>query len=313
MNNNDYEIIDIHVHLFKTLRHEKVGSAHPGRRDCDRWGTPEAIIPFMDRNGISKTVFVNVFPTNELIESALKELSSELAPQERVKAEQNIKIDIVDKIKRHNDWGCQIGKQYPRLIPFIGIQKILGAKGIADEVALRVSQGAKGVKIHPGICLFYPDDKELWPLYEICQGLDVPILSDSGPYIGAPSSGEYGEPVHFTEVLKNFPRLTLILAHLGSAFWDERIEIAQKFHNVYFDCSQGFSTPEAMSYHGYRGLSAADAVRVIRKVGVERIIFGSDGPIFDLEPQIEEILRLDLKDEERKMILGANARRILKF
>ncbi len=313
MYNNEYEIIDVHVHLFRSLRHEKVAVGHPGRRDRDRWGTPETIIPFMERNGISKTVFVNVFPTNELMEDALKELPPTLAQQEKAKAENDIRLDIADRIRRHNEWACQIGKQHATLIPFIGIQRILGAKGIAEEVALRVSQGAKGVKIHPGICLFYPDERELWPLYEVCQELDVPILSDSGPYTGAPKGNEYGEPIHFIEVLRNFPRLTLILAHLGSAFWDERIGIGQQFPNVYFDSAQGFSTPEAISYHGYRGLPALDAARVIRKIGVERVLFGSDGPIFDWVPQIEEILQLDLRPEEKQMILATNAKRILKL
>ncbi len=313
MGTDEYEIVDAHVHLFRSTRHEKAAFALPGRRDRDRWGTPETIIPFMDRNGISKVVFLNVFPTNELMAAALKEMPATLTKRERAKAEDDLKIDIADRIRRHNEWACEVGKQQARLIPFIGIQKILGTNGMAEEVALRATQGAKGVKIHPGIYSFYPNDRDLWPMYETCQKLGVPILSDSGPWQGAPHGIEYGEPAHFTEILRDFPRLTLILAHLGSAFWDERIEIGRQFPNVYFDISQGFSTPEAVSRHGYRGLSELDAVRVIRKIGVERVMFGTDGPDFDWIPQLEEFLRLDLTQEEKRMILAGNAKRILRI
>ena len=34
---------------------------------------------------------------------------------------------------------------------------------MVEEVVLRVSQGAKGVKLHPGLFPFFPDDEELWP------------------------------------------------------------------------------------------------------------------------------------------------------
>jgi hypothetical protein len=313
MSTDEFEIIDVHVHLFRSLRHEKAAFTLPGKRDRDRWATPEAIVPFMDRTGISKAVFLNLFPTNELREAALKKLPATLTERERAKAELDLNTDLAVRIQRHNEWACEVAKQNPGLVPFIGVQKVMGPKGMAEEVALRLKHGAKGVKIHPGMYFFYPNDRDMWPLYEACQELGVPVLSDSGPFHGAPLGINFGEPVRFVEVLKDFPRLTLILAHLGSAFWDERIEIARQFPNVCFDTSQGFSTPEAVSYHEGRGLSVSDAVRVIRKIGVNRIMFGSDGPALDWAPQLEELLRLNLTEEEQQAILAGNAHRILKI
>ena len=103
------------------------------------------------------------------------------------------------------------------------------------------------------------------------------------------------------------------MAHLGSAFWDERVELARQFPNVYFDTAQGFSTPASVALHQGRGLSASDAVRIIRKIGVERIMFGSDGSHWEVLPQLEEILALDLTEQEKQMILAENAKRILKI
>ena len=312
MSSDDYEIIDVHLHLVRDIFFEKAGSPFPNRRDRDRIETPETLTKYMARNGISKAVFVNLFPTKNIITSGLGKLPPTLNKQERADAEEQIKKDIPDKVRRHNEWACEIGRQYKELIPFIGIQPLLGALGLAEEVTVRSREGAKGVKIHPGIFEFFPNDKQLWPFYEKCQELGMPIITDTGPFRYIPEGGgEYGQPIHFAEVLRDFPRLILILAHLGSAFWDERVELANQFPNVYFDTAQGFSTPMSIATHGYRGLSELDAGRIIHKIGAERVMFGSDAPNHDPITQVEEILGLDLTEEEKQMVLAGNAKRIL--
>ena len=199
---------------------------------------------------------------------------------------------------------------------------------MVDEVTLRFHQGAKGVKFHPGMFSFFPTDERYWPVYEKCQELGLPIVSDSGPYPHSPvlasypmpiieknyvKTVDYAEPKNFTGVLEAFPRLTIVLAHLGSAWWDERIELAQKYPNVFFDTSQAFSASDMLPITPRRSLAEEDAVRVMRKVGVDRIMFGSDFCPIPTQPQLEQILRLELTDEEKRLILSENAKRILKL
>ena len=52
-------------------------------------------------------------------------------------------------------------------------------------------------------------------------------------------------------------------------------------------------------------------MRVFRKIGVDRIMFGTDFPGLDPQPQLEQLLRIPFSDEERKLILAENAKRIL--
>ena len=92
---------------------------------------------------------------------------------------------------------------------------------------------------------------------------------------------------------------------------DVRVELAQKYPNVYFDISQGFCAPDHIPHAPHRGLAEEDAVRIMRKIGIERIMFGTDGPAVQFEPQMQSFLRLSLSDEERRMILVENAKRIL--
>lgn len=325
----EFEIIDIHIHLAPTKEKERIYYPFSGRRDQDRWSTPERMIEYMDRNNVLKSAFMILVP--RLHRGYLSEKAKiwELPEEERQEWKENIRQQLGPIIREINEWGCSIGRKFPRLLPFIFISDDLaGSEAIVEEVALRASQGAKGIKMHPGMFHHYPDDEIFWPMYEKCQELGMPILSDSGPwptsnivlmypsYLGyEPCENErnYGEPKNWVKVLEAFPNLTLIMAHLGSAWWDERVELAQKYPNVYFDTSQGFSAPDQLPFIPRRSLAEEDALRILRKIGVDRIMFGTDMPALALQPQIDQMLRLRLTDEEKRMILSGNAKRILKI
>jgi len=325
----DYEIIDVHVHLCRTPEEEKEYFPLPGRRERDRWSTPERIIKYMDMNNIQKMAFMILVPRQYRGPLYEKAKLGELPEEQRRQEKERIRRQIGPLMREMNEWGCGVGRQFPRLLPFIGMSDDLGEpEAMAEEIALRVRQGAKGVKMHPGQFSYYPDDRAFWPMYEKCQELGVPILSDSGPWphshlvfmypnpLGYKLSEDdksYAEPKRWISVLKAFPKLTVILAHLGSAWWDERVELAQQYPNVYFDTSQGFAAPDQLPVVARRGLAEEDAVRIFRKIGVSRIMFGTDLPGIPLQPQLDQLLRLSLTDEEKRMILSGNARRILRI
>jgi predicted TIM-barrel fold metal-dependent hydrolase len=322
-NLDNFEIIDAHVHLAPSMSEEEKRMDIPGRRRRDRWATPETAISFMDWEGISKAVVMHlpIMPPQEIMMETERQKLSQLSQVQQNKLKQ-LTLQIGQIIRQFNQWGCEVGQQFPRLIPFICIAPDLGnAEDIIEELQLRVNQGAKGVKLHPGVFRFYPSDQRLWPVYKKCQELGLPILADSAPSRGfktlsgyrlrPPESGiQYGEPDNFAKVLDDFPHLTLILAHLGAPWWDERVELAIKYPNVYFDTAQGLSAPDQIPFHPHRGLAEEDALRIFRKIGVERIMFGSDGPAHDRQPQLEQIMRLPLNNHEKQMILSENAKRI---
>ena len=58
-------------------------------------------------------------------------------------------------------------------------------------------------------------------------------------------------------------------------------------------------------------MAEADVPRIFRKIGVERIIFGTDCMGLDPQPQLEQILRTPLTDREKRAILADNAKRLL--
>jgi len=60
-------------------------------------------------------------------------------------------------------------------------------------------------------------------------------------------------------------------------------------------------------------MAEEDAVRVFRKIGIDRILFGTDMPALEPIPQLEQMLRMPFTDDEKQMIFSENAKRILRL
>lgn len=323
----EFEIIDFHTHLARTPEEESNYWLFPGRRDCDRYGTPEQVVGYMHRGCISKIAFMTLIPRQYRGPLFEKAKLAALPEAQRLKEFKRLGEQVAPIMREINEWGCRVGKQFPQLLPFSCVSPDLGgSNGMVKEVELRAEQGARGIKLHPGIFSFFPNDEVMWPVYKKCQELGLPILADSGPWPPTHVLAEYpaflvasaqttvidyGEPKNWTKICEAFPRLTIILAHLGAAWWDERMELAKQYPNIYFDTAQGFCSPGFMPFNPHRGLAEEDAPRIIRKIGVDRVLFGTDFAAVAPQPQIDQILRLPLTDEEKQKILSGNAKRLL--
>ena len=132
------------------------------------------------------------------------------------------------------------------------------------------------------------------------------MLSHSGTSRGAT---QYAEPRAFAEVLRRFPDLTVVLAHLGGGSWRQTAELAQTFPNVTFDCC------EIVEWTGAPNAPSDEALaRLIRDVGPHRVMLGTDFPWYDLDHTVERVMALPLLSrEEKEGMLGANAVRILRL
>ena len=199
----------------------------------------------------------------------------------------------------------------------IGVQKLLTPEQLVEEVDSGRSRSTRSEDparmVHE-----FPNDRAFWPMYQRCAELGLAVVSDTGTiglghHQGHPDEDNkiaYGQPVHFTEVLQSFPALTLVMAHFPSAFWDERLEMAREFPNLMFDISGGFQADGLAARDGQRAITETDAPRILRKIGIERFMFGTDGPTVMIQPCLEQLLRLDLTDGEKQIILADNAHRI---
>ena len=94
---------------------------------------------------------------------------------------------------------------------------------------------------------------------------------------------------------------------MGGATWGQALEIAETYGNAYFDCC------EIVEWTGSsNGPSMQQLGQLIRDIGPERVMMGSDFPWYDIDHTVARIMQMPvLSIEEKEGILGANALRIL--
>jgi predicted TIM-barrel fold metal-dependent hydrolase len=294
-------IIDAHVHTYQT---REIGlQAKQGNTTTDYGGTSDELLPLMAGAGISRSVMVNMLPLADMRDAAIAKLPASISASDRDAAIKEIDARMIERLERRNSWTCQLAQEHASLIPFITLDPLMDAESMVTEITDKVNkQGARGIKLHPTVQRFFPNDHRLWPAYQAAERMGLPVIHHAGRFEG---TTQYAQPKYFAEVLKTFPRLTTVVAHLGIGFVDEAVSLAQNFPNARFDCSAIISRPE----DDY-GLPDDDLARLIREIGVARIMFGSDFPWYDPAQGIERLLALDFSESEKRQLLGENAVRI---
>jgi predicted TIM-barrel fold metal-dependent hydrolase len=147
-------------------------------------------------------------------------------------------------------------------------------------------------------------DEQYWPLFAYCEAEAIPILAHSGPsQDGAP----YGEPDSYRPLLTAFPGLPIWLAHLGGANWEQAVPLASDHPSVHFDLCEIIEWVGASRAPTVQQLSS-----VVRAIGPDRIMMGSDFPWYDIASAIRRVNDLpSINDDEKARVLGGTAAQFL--
>lgn len=158
-----------------------------------------------------------------------------------------------------------------RIIAFAHIDKVEGNVTVDRIARLREKGLVSGIKILPNIHGCYPGDQRFHPVYEMAQEMGLPILFHAGIIGGLEHRSVYSRPVYFEDVARAFPRLNIVLAHMGWPWVEEAVAVAYMTPNVYLDISTG--APRI-----YKENALREALFVL---GERKLIYGSDviGPI----------------------------------
>ncbi len=166
---------------------------------------------------------------------------------------------------------------------------------IEGETERIVSLGLKGIKLHPDFQNFYIDDENAMPIYEAAVKSDLPVLFHVGD-----TRYDYSSPERLMNVVKRFPDLKVIGAHFaGWSMWDRGAEIF-KNSGIYTDLSSSLYA-----------MTAEHAAELIHKIGADRVMFGTDYPMWSADEELELFSKIPLTDDERENILYKNACRLL--
>jgi predicted TIM-barrel fold metal-dependent hydrolase len=193
------------------------------------------------------------------------------------------------------------------LIAFASIDPAKGRAGAREFRRLAAEHGVRGLKFHPSVQNFAPDDGSAYPLLEVAQELGLPALFHTGQTgIGAGLPGGGGirlglsNPMLLDEVAATFPELTIIMAHPSFPWQDEALAVATHKPNVYIDLS-GWS-PKYFP---------PQLVRYANSLLQDKVLFGSDFPLIKPDRWLADFDKLEIKPAVRPKILKDNAVRVL--
>ena len=159
-----------------------------------------------------------------------------------------------------------------------------------------IKLGLKGVKIHPDFQFFSLEEEKAIRLGSLVRDAGLPILIHCGDF-----RFKLSNPDQFKVFIEALPGLKIIGAHLGGwSVWDEVEEkIAGRYDIMVDSCSS------------FRFMDKDQAVRLIRKFGADKVLWGTDYPTWSHADELKLFGELDLTEEERELILYENAAKLL--
>ncbi|MFA6808013.1 MAG: amidohydrolase family protein [Eubacteriales bacterium] len=258
------DIIDLHSHIFPHNIAEKAVNAIGSFYDSPAHGkgTAEDLIESGTKAGIGYFVISSAATTPEQVTSINNFITKQSATNKQ----------------------------------FIGFGTIHpGFKDPETEITRIMSNGLKGIKLHPDFQKYNIDDSSMFTIYDFLEKNKIPVLFHIGDY-----RMDYSNPIRLSKILDRFPHLIAIAAHLGAySVWKKCSKVLIE-RDVYID------TSSALMY-----IDKEQAIDIIRTHGVDKVLFGSDYPMWSHETELNRFLALGLSEEENQKILSNNMKKIL--
>ena len=280
----DYQVIDIHIHIqpLEMLNPETrraFGAHHADFGQVqDIVADPAKFLKYLDRVGVEKAALINY-----------------------------VSPDVMGFTAEVNDWVARYARSAPdRLIPCGSVHPRF-CDDCAAEVDRIADLGIRMLKVHPPHQLIYPnayrgDLPQQAHIYERAQHLDLPVMFHTGTSIFPRARNKFAQPIFIDDVLVDFPKLKIILAHGGRPLWmDEAFFLLRRSKNVYLDISS--IPPQNLLEYFPRLEQIAD-----------QVMFGSDWPgpgVKDVGANLEKFRALPLSDVVKRKILRDNALKVL--
>jgi uncharacterized protein len=191
---------------------------------------------------------------------------------------------------------------------FMGFGSIDPHKPTARAELERIkSLGLSGVKFHPSLQAFAPDEPQYDYLFEVCEQLGLIALFHTGTVaIGAHLPGglgirlDYSRPIRLDAVAAAHSGLTIVAAHFGWPWHAELIAMAMHKSNIYIDIS-GWAPR----------LIPEEVVDNMKGRLQDQFLFATDYPFIDPGRALRGLERLKLPDDVIDKVTIDNARRIL--
>ena len=165
----------------------------------------------------------------------------------------------------------------------------------AAEIDRAQGMGLLGVKLHPDTQAVDMDDPRLMRVYEICEARGLPLIIHCGDY-----RYDYSHPRRLKRILHEFPNLVVDAAHFGGwSIQDYALEFLED-ERCFLDMSSSM-----------RFLGPRRTRELVRIYGADRILFGSDFPMWEPADELGKFCSLGFTPAELEAMCWHNAERFL--
>ena len=279
-------IIDMHTHVFPehiaAKAVEKLGAAAHIRPRTD--GTLNGLTDSMRRGGITYSVTQPAVTSPDSVE--------------------HLNGSLIERLPLLQEQG---------ILPFGGMHP--DYPHVRRELLRLKNAGIKGIKLHPAYQRAALDDPRNMKILCEASDLGMIVLTHAGMDIGMDDC-DYASVEQILHVLKEVQPQNLILAHMGG--WGNWAQVESDLAGapVWLDTAFTYGRLEPYpgmepSRHQNTVLAPADFVRLCRRHGVSRILFGTDSPWQDQSEYIALLKAMELTAAEQEAILGGNAAALL--
>jgi predicted TIM-barrel fold metal-dependent hydrolase len=165
-----------------------------------------------------------------------------------------------------NQWAVQFARATPDCL---ATATFYPEPDAGDYVEAAISDGAQVFKAHIQVGRYQPNDPFLDPVWGAIEDARIPVVIHCG---SGPAPGEYTGPEPIRLLLQRYPRLRLIIAHLGMPEYVDFMDICEDSADVRLDTTMAFTpfVDELMPF-------PSSQLNRLRDLG-DRILFGSDFP-----------------------------------
>lgn len=218
----------------------------------------------------------------------------------------------------NNESAIQISKKYSDRFFAVGYASPFKSNTLVEHVTKLLEEGKiRALKFYLGYEYYYPNDFALLSKYfKVLQETGFPAIFHTGDTYSADKKAKlkFAHPLAIDDVAVAFPKLKIIIAHLGNPWMMDAAAVVYKNKNVFADIS-------GLVYGDFKH---QDTSYLSRRLGWEvrcyletlnKLIFGSDYPIANQKSYVAfaKDLLSTLSDEEKENMMFKNAYNLFKL
>ncbi len=201
-----------------------------------------------------------------------------------------------------NEHTLALADAVPAVIPTFTIYPEPGA---GAETARCLAAGGRAVKVHLQVGGFDATDPLLDDAWSALQEKGTPVVLHAGAVADGSGNEQWCGPEPVSRLLRRFPDLRLVVAHLGAPDYDAFVALAEQHPDVWLDTAMVFTDPPCL------GPAPRHLIGRLAALG-DRVVFGSDFPTIPhaLAAQVSGLADLGLGADWLRGVLWHNGRRL---